>query len=283
MKSFYSLAIILLLVTTLFPRVLHAQISNYDGNGHKIKSASEVVRVLVDTVPSAAFTGSTVHQQAAGILSTLAGTAISAGVKGVQAYLKKREASFTGQYDGLGTGSGFYRNDTFNIQHINIIRKLHSQDTYYASKIVLTPVVTNRLFRLKVESVDLNLAKARIKFSTDTLKLSITIEITGKWLDVESATSNRTVVKSQSLGKYSIDLDEIAVGKINHPAEIYSDWFQLLPTALTSQHIGSVGYYSVVVTVKEANPRGIKSEKMQTFFANNGDDITAVFKALLGK
>ncbi len=258
----------------LIPASVQAQIANFDGNGKRTNSVSESVVIAIDTFPE-----EKIPSHLAPLIGAIAGPLADFAVSAVTAHLKSREASFTGQYQGFCSASSFYRNGRFNIDKIEIIRKIweHEQEKE-ASRIVLKAERQGELFRLKVDSVFLHYSKARIRNSDDHISLNIDMEIIGNWREMDA--KNQVHIKSVSLGKSSVEVDHIAPGTSAAPAAVYSDWFLMIPLALASDKQGGSGWYSIKATVKEANARGISSKKIYDFFHDTGSEMADLLNAL---
>jgi hypothetical protein len=254
---------------------MRAQIVNFDGNGKKIKSVSESVLISIDTFPN-----EKISPHIAGIIGSIAGPLVNLAAGAISSHLKNREASFTAQYQGFCSAKSFYQNGNFNIDRINITRKIWvDNQEKEAGRIVLKAERDAQLFRLRVDSVLLHYSKARIKDNNDRLSLNIDLEIIGNWREMNS--KDDIHVKSVSLGKSGIVINNISPGVNAITPAVYSDWFLMIPIILPADKLGASGWYSILVTVKEANARGISSKKIYEFFHDNGAEMADVIKALV--
>lgn len=263
-----------LLVILALSGSMQAQITNFDGNGKKVKSVSESVIISIDTFPR-----EKISPHIAGIIGSIAGPLVNFAAGVITSHLKNREASFTAQYQGFCSANSFYRDGNFNIDKINITRKIWvDNQEKEAGRIVLKAERDAQLFRLKIDSVLLYYSRARIRDNQDRLSLDIDIEIIGNWREMNS--KDDIHIKSASLGKSSIVVNNISPGANAIAPAVYSDWFLMIPLSLPADKLGSSGWYSILVTVKEANARGISAKKIYDFFHDNGAKMSDLIEAL---
>jgi hypothetical protein len=267
-----------------------SQLTNFGSDGKKLK-------ILTETDSSIVVTNLNLPNFVPNAVPLVLG-AIEAGV-GVgldvtQAALTKREEGFTATYTSMYTDSSFLYNNQFHLDELKFYRLFTTEKDAkkkIASEITLKFKPSNNLFRLKLESLLLNYSKARIKKcgkSGRTIDISIGIEINGIWTDYKGSTSS---LKSATLGASSIIIPGIKPGgkeydfSQTNSNNLYSDWYQMIPFApeKTPESRNSRGYYTITITIREANAAAIGSNNLVTFLNSNSSDISKFIKSFLPK
>jgi len=286
------------MVVLIMPRMAFCQLTNYDENGKKISFFSEKDSISVTKI-------SVEKQSVVSLLLGAIGPAIGVGIDVARTVFEKREESYTATYSAYYTGSGFYADNKFTLERIKLYRLTKrdenaKQDT--ASKIVLLFVANANdpgMFRLKVDNISLTNSKARIRKHGEngkTIDISINVKIDASWRDYSVDKDNKNNVlysiKSSSLGESSIIVTGLKPGKpkvFGNDNSLYSNWFQSIPNFLpndlgTSDRASEErnrGWYTITVTIKEANPYGVSSNTLNSFLKNNGTDVSTFLKSFV--
>lgn len=97
------------------------------------------------------------------------------------------------------------------------------------------------------------------------------------------------MIKSSSLGQSAITIPGLHPGQQydfskNEDNSLYSDWNQVVPQApgnMLSETRGPRGWYTIKVTVKEANSYGVTANNLSAFFKSNGTDLSSLLKSFV--
>jgi hypothetical protein len=284
------------------------QLKDFDKDGKRAKIAEEKITISVAAPPI----------KVAALSAATIGTAlITTGVGFAKTALEKREASFTATYASNYTGERFFVSNSLQIGDVTILRQTKADGTAAfttASKIVLETQQSTlgNVFRFKLKEVDLDYAKARIKKRGKTGKavdISVTIQLTGLWNDYEFDEDHRekpakVTIKSAVLGESTIILQNVKPGTpqtfnaANTDNYLYSDFFQMIPPTPIAPAIPAAagaaavpatpiaaelnrGWYVLKITVKEANPVGMNSNKLSNYLIANSESITNLLNAFI--
>jgi len=180
-----------------------------------------------------------------------------------------------------------------NISSISIDRITDTYDTALHLVLVPIPDPQNGLFRLILTQFYEPFTKAKIKRGGKrgkTLDLSIDIKLEAIWKEAASKTDSQNFsLKTGALGESSILLPGVYPGKRytfkKEDAEYESGWFQALPsTALTFATEATnwtTGWYTVTLTIKEANPYAYNSKQLSEFLNSAATDISTFLKPFM--
>lgn len=292
------------------PASLSAQLMNYDNNGERVEAAGEKVSMIIEKKAD--------HGNKA-LVGPISFSGIIGGVIGLsiditKSILNADEQKYTGTYTATKSENQliYFHKDgdattaDLNIQRLIVTRSFLNLkgDSVMACQFYLSTNMPDNsgLFRFKLDSLNLQFAKAKIKkvgSGGKRIDLSITIKLDALWQDgaikdttpASHATSIQTqttaetssIMKTATLGETTIFVSSISPeGKIRIANDCYSGWYQLLPvTALkyaNAENKWKVGNYVVTVTVKEANPYGLKAKDMADFFNTTGTDLGSFLK-----
>jgi len=288
-----------MLLWMVFPQRNLAQLISYKNDGSRVKSAKETI--LVNIHPPKR--DNTFRAGATPIsLPTLLPGIIGAGFSIAKTLLSEQQEKYTATYSGSQTGIGLLilpdtvnkQSAAINIETIDIARILDRDDT--AMQVTFVPVAEPHtgLFRFQVQTLRLSYAKAKIKKLGKygkTIDLSLDIKLEAYWKEPATGAAGSTagfVLKSGSLGESSILIPGIAPDSTKGfylEKPYYSGWFQTLPTtALSFANIESdykTGWYTLTITIKEANPYGINSKQRSDFFSATSGDLSTLLKSFV--
>lgn len=294
---------------TCFCANTDAQLLNYSPEGKATKVSKESIVVTVRKASDEKVRSSAPVLSLPGIVSNLLGV----GIDIVKSVLTARQAKYAASYSTTKTENGllFLRSEgnsnsaALNIASIDIRR---ITDNVTASEIILSPRLEAQagLFRLKVDSIQVLYSKAKIRqtgMKGKTLDLSITIKLDAIWKEAATTVSEigksdtnaakhislkalAYTLKSATLGESTIVIPSIRPGK---PAvleqEYLSGWYQLIPQQAIQFADGNsdwkTGWYTMTVTVKEANPYALNSKDLSDFLNSNSSDILNLLKQFL--
>jgi|SRR5688572_8787 len=273
--------------TTLFILVIAAQFSvaqqvSFDSEGKKIKYVSEKIEVTVEKPAE--------KKDASPVLASALGSIVKLGVGAVQAHLNAKQESYTATYNGRATGKPFLRdNANLDMNKVTVKRLIVREgggNAEEAALITLGVEQDGSVFRFKTEKIKIDLAKARIKKSGNrgkTVDLNIDIKVDAIWMEYDKDKES-SKLESATVGNSSITINTVKPGTTVTDAN-YSDWFKMIPPAhknVTSQ-LKERGWYTITITIKEANPYGVNSKKMAEFFKENSETITTLIQGFLPK
>jgi len=300
-----------------FPMLLDysagAQQINYTAEGRSFQADSERTFLVI-------FRTDGISARAAGsnvALPGLLGSVASIGINLIKTALTNQEEKYTASYSATLSEKSLLQLQNpknsataqLNIDSIGIYRLivLPSGEKDTALRLILTPETEHfaGLFRLNVQSVWVQYAKAKIKklgTHGKSLDLSVSVKLDALWQETvtsanstahgSSADSTHSVgsaytIKTATLGDAGLVLPGIRPG---HPIDLHSagfktSWFQLPPlTAMAfandENHYSAV-YFNVSVTIKEANPYGVNAKKLADFLSSNSSDLLSAIKSLL--
>lgn len=291
----------------------NAQETDYTPDGRSVHADSERVVLVVFRPDPASMRAASSNIALPGVI----GSVVSIGFNLIKTALNTQEEKYTASYSAKLSDKSLLRlqnpnNATtvhLNIDSIGIYRliNLPSGEKDTALRLILKPEIENfaGLFRLKVESVRIGYAKAKIKRfgkKGKSLDLSLSIKLDALWQessavanppnkakDADSSLLSRSnyTIKTSTLGDANIIIPSIRPGSYidTRKADFATTWFQLPPLAAmvgaNEDNHYTAGYFNLAVTVKEANPYGINSKKLADFFSNNNSDLLMVVKSLL--
>jgi hypothetical protein len=295
-----------LLLGTLFTASCQAQLVSYKKDGARIRYGKETTLITVHPETRDKNFRSTATPIS--LPSVLPGI-IGAGFSITKTLLAQQQEKYTATYNASQTGIGLVLlTDTANVQSaainiktIDIARVMNRDET--AMQVTLRPVPEPHtgLFRFQVDTLRFHYAKAKIKKwgrYGKTIDISVDVKLEAYWKEPATGASNGNksaktdtsgfVLKSGSLGESTIliagitptDQDEVYLDK-----PYYSGWFQTLPaTALSFATVESdwkTGWYTLTVTIKEANPYGITSKQYSDFFSAASTDLSTLIKSFV--
>jgi hypothetical protein len=291
------------------------QIMNYDGKGNRVKASSEQISIIVNKKADKKTESATPSISLPGII----GSVISLGVDVVKSVISAQEAKYTATYTATKSENElmYLRNHSnessadLNIESINIARMFVRDDSakVQAFDLELAPIVESNsgLFRFKVQRLSIPYTKAKVKKDGKggkMINMSFTIKLDALWKEPGGSTKqdssahakgssasivsgdNSFQIKTATLGESSILITSIYPGRdFLVDQDYYSGWFQLIPaTALkyaNGENKWRVGYYTLTVTVKEANPYAVDAKKLSDFFSATNPDISTLLKQLI--
>jgi hypothetical protein len=295
-----------ILLWIVFTERSHAQLISYKKDGTHVKYGKETTIITIHPeIRNTNFRSSATPLS----LPTVLPGIIGAGFSIAKTLLAQQQEKYTATYNGSQTGIGLLLlTDTANIQSagldiksVDIARIMDRDDT--AMWVTLAPAVEPHtgLFRFKVETLRLPCSKAKIKKwgkYGKTIDLSLDIKLEAYWKEPAPASPGLNnnphrdtagfVLKSGTLGESAIlipgiaptDQDQVFLDK-----PYYSGWFQTLPAAaLAFANIESdwkTGWYTLTITIKEANPDGITSKQRSDFFSATSTDLSTLLKSFV--
>jgi hypothetical protein len=295
-----------LLLLFLASKASHAQLISYTKDGNRVKYGKETTVITIRPQPR----NTSVRSSATPLsLPTILPGIIGAGFSIAKTILAQQQEKYTATYNGSQTGIGLlFLTDTANVQSaaltikaVDIARIMDRDDT--AMRMTLVPAVEPHtgLFRFKVETLRFPYSKAKIKKwgkHGKTIDMSVDIKLEAYWKEpTQTSPGNKKntdtvttgfALKSGTLGESTILLPGIAPTKQNEvylDKPYYSGWFQTLPaTAMQFADIKSdwkTGWYTLTITVKEANPYGITSKQRADFFSATSSDLSTLLKSFV--
>ena len=282
-----------------FSMTTQAQVMSYGPSGNKIKSSGEQIQIIVNKPEGTKRSGAAVIS-----LPGVIGSVINLGLDFVKTVSASKAAKYTAIYTCVKseselialTNKNNLSSAVLNIDSINIFRMIvnDKRKTETACDIVLVPRIqaNSGLFRFKIERLYLPYSKAKIKKAGSAGKmidLSVTIKMEAFWQDASASTPSDTakkssLIKTAVLGESTILLTSVLPGG-DFPLDgqdCYSGWFQPIPLSALkfadAENNFKVGSYSITVTVKEANPYGIKAKELSDFLSTSNPDIGTFLK-----
>jgi hypothetical protein len=235
----------------------------------------------------------------------------------VKVALSNQEQKYSANYMGTTTGANLMLKRPYskantgllNIDSIHVVRSIVQSDKteIVVSEIVLIPEIdrTTNLFRFRLARLYMKGSKAKVRKKCSKgqlLDLSIDIKLDAIWqtaLSTEPTDTSRTIrsnnklsgdssftYKSATLGSSSIIITKVSpIGPNIIRDNFYSGWFQPLGSdafklGKTDEWIGA-GNYTLTVTIKEANPYGLRPAKLSEFLNATSSDINSLIKQIL--
>jgi hypothetical protein len=279
MKTILTLVLCVLVLST------EAQLNNFSSTGKtKRKLKAETIEISIAKPVE--------QKQAAIALASVLSNLIPIGVNAIQTALSNRQESFTATYsekisgDDLITGNSNLNIASISVKRITTEKKSNISET--ASEITLDVEQSGPVFRFSTKSLTLKYSKARLKKcgkrgKSIDLDISIKVDALYKEFDKEG---DGFSITSATLGESSVHLTGIIPQ--DKPIAIskkYSDWYKLIPAAPddVDSEKAKRGWYTITVTVKEANPYGVTSKKLADFFKENSEKITTVIQGFIPK
>jgi hypothetical protein len=274
-----------------------AQLVKYSPKGEKINITSDRLFIYVD--PD---TGKHTMSGAGPLsLPNIMGSFLTGTFTIMKALVSSEQEKYSASYTQAKTERGLIylfkpgnRNTAaLNISSITIDRITDIYDT--ALEIVLVPIpdAQSGLFRLVVTQFYEPFAKAKIKRGGKlgkTLDLSVDIKLDAIWKEPGVKPDSQNVsLKTGSLGESTVILPGISPGKRysfkKEDAQYESGWYQTLPsTALifaTENTNWTTGWYTLTVTIKEANPYAYNSKQLSDFLNSSAGDISNFLKQFI--
>ncbi len=270
----------------------YSQLTNFDADGKKTKIDAEKIVILVETKEES--------DQAAPAFVTVLSSLIGVGTGAIQAHLSSKQESYTATYTGRISGKNFMvKNSILTISGLKIIRLTKTgNNAFDTSAIIKLKVIQDDpVFKFETESINITKSKARIKKggkNGKTIDLNIDIKVDASWRKYEMEEKEEgekkekvkkiksATLESGTLGQSSITLTGIKPGQIENE-KISSEWFKMVPqdAANIPAETRGRGWYTITVTVKEANPYGVTSKKIAEFFKESNEAITGFLQSLV--
>lgn len=210
-------------------------------------------------------------QSVAASLATILPSVIETGVTIVKSELKKREESFSAEYKVKSSESGFWKNkNKLALPELHYTKIISNRDT--AITFVLKPEQSEDglAFRYKIYSLVVNKSEARVNKKYSTINLKIDVKLIG------FVQEDKKYSKSD-LGQNAITIEGVSFSELVR-GEYYSGWFPILPQIETPNPNGN---YEIELTIKEANPNVLKTQKISKFFEDNGEKIQETSKLII--
>ncbi|MBS1662039.1 MAG: hypothetical protein JST68_13430 [Bacteroidetes bacterium] len=303
MSKIGGLLFILIIVAS---RPSHAQLISYNKDGNRIKYGKESTTITIQAAQTPVNVRSTATPLS---LPSLLPGVIGAGFSIAKVLIAQQQEKYTATYAASKTGIGLlFLTDTaslqsaaLNIKIVEIERLMDAGKT--AMRMTLVPAVEPHtgLFRFRVDSLFFPYSKAKIKKwgkYGKTVDISVDIKLEAYYKEIASGSSgNRKnpvsdtvgfTLKNSVLGESTILLSGIAPTYQETVAldnSHYSGWFQTLPTtAIPFANVESdwkTGWYTLTITVKEANPYGITSKQRSDFFSATSGDLSTLLKSFV--
>lgn len=276
------------------------QIKNYDSTFNSTDAVVE--KVAVKLIP-----GNEKQAFPALILTGLAAT-VPFVVDIVKTLADKNAKSYTGSYAGTTTAndvSFFFGSDfghTLSVKRQTCPENSSQFEDQSEFTLKFVPEKNSGLFRLKMEKLAFKTSKAKVKSDKNTLELLIEVNLTANYLTnfalkTDSVSADQIIKKvtyeqkSSDLGTSSIALHNIKVGDTisytgNTDPELYSGWFQMVPNPYMTEAMRNSlkavphdkCWVTAKVTIKEANPKGIKAAQFAEFMTTNAENISNFLK-----
>lgn len=276
------------------------QIKNYDKTFNSTNAVVE--KVTVKLIP-----GNEKQVFPALILTGLA-TTVPFVVDIVKTLADKNAKSYTGSYSGTTSANDvplFFGSDfghTISVKRQTCPENSSQFEDQSEFILKFEPEKNGGLFRLKMEKLAFQTSKAKVKSDKSTLELLIEVNLTANYLTnfalkTDSVSLDQIIKtvtyeqKASDLGTSSIALHNVKVGDTISYAgktdpELYSGWFQMVPnpyiTEAMRKSLKTVPYdkcwVTAKVTIKEANPKGIKAVQFAEFMTTNAENISNFLK-----
>jgi hypothetical protein len=268
-----KIAVLLCLPFIVF--VNYAQNKVYNSTEGKVKVSSIRSELVIDKVPIPSNMMSTQQSFSAGMASILP-SVIETGITIVKSNLKKREESYSAEYKVKSSGSGFWLNKKkLQLPQLNYKRyivKKKSSDKDTAISFILIPEQSEDglAFRYKLSHLDLNYSESRANKRKPTINLEIDIRL------IAFSQSDKNYSKSE-LAQNSIMVEGLLFETLSR-GNYYSGWFPILPQVDIPNPNGN---YEIELTIKEANPGVLKTQKIIQFFDDNGEQIQETSKVII--
>ncbi|WP_316747600.1 hypothetical protein [Pedobacter gandavensis] len=236
--------------------------------------------------------------------------AIGVGTSFAKTALDKKALSYASSYSGTLTSKELcFFDGAFNPFSLNITRNTFEKKDSLPKEsaiIVLETVADGALYRFKLKQLVLNASKARVRKESEktgkTIDLNIEIQVSVVYRDswkLDSISPKEKIprysLKSTILGTSAITVTGIEPGspyilESDNDNALYSDWFQKIPqpslnseltTILENKHEKNECWTTIKVTVKEANPYGVKATTIAEFFSGSQESLTDLLKSFV--
>ncbi len=300
-----------------------AQLNNFDGDGHKTKLAAEKTVLTVKKLPLRnAAAPSFLLSNVSSLVGLGVGLVKMALDKRAQSFTATYSGALTDESVTFFDDSSFAP-FTLKIERLTsemegeepvyrasmIALSVEKEDNdgvfrFRLDSIALTDAKARitKSMHAKGKTVDLNVAVQvkvlyRDEVKADTLSGKATVDSTNKnsrQPELKMATSY--TLKSATLGASSITVAGIRPGTTRDFSgqldnALYSDWFQMIPATqqtkdakkLTAGKRYNRCWTTITVTVKEANPYGVRAGQLSDFFSSNSSGVAAVLNALISE
>jgi len=253
---------------------------NFDKKGKKIRLKKEQVRLEV--VPKQH------HDNIVGLTPASPASIINGVIPLIvditKSALAARKASYTATYSASCSGEYSGSLDGQNIRLTRSIIQKNESTAQIAIKTLFSIHEHTGMFNIQIDSLDFNYSKARIRRRKNLGKgidISYDIKITGYWTSYSDPKDNTSPItlNSATLGESTIILFGLVPGsnQMDDLLKNNSDWFQIIPKSIS----GTPNWYTINITVKEANPDGLSSTDASSFFQNNTSDISSFLQTIL--
>lgn len=258
MKNYILLPILLISMT------LSAQKDFYTAAFKKEKYTSQRVEIIMsdnEINPP----GSVAGFSALSIIPTV----IDVGIRGITAYLEKREKKFTSEVSGKATNVILNNTPYPNLEfHHDLFRNEDKIDALNFKMKAVFPAGFQDGFYYSIENLSLNASLAKVGRSTSKNRLDLTIKVSLTCLvDGEKKVQELSPIQINGLtfGTHSLD------GKSAYGT--YNTDLVLLPEDSKVTEVS--------ITVVESNPHKVKSESILALWNNNKDDIKTIINNFL--
>ena len=263
---------LLFTITALFAFLapLHAQTMFSPKKGNERKAKSITQKLKIDSKDETSNSKPANESTAAVILPALVETGISV----VKSELKKREESFSAEYSIKQSADGFWKNEKIVSLPKLKYTKTFGTDSTDALKFELTPHQSSDglAFRYELSSLTLDYSQARATDRHNSINLEIDIKFT-------AFVRGEKEYSKKDLGENAIKIEGI---KFSTPVSgsYFSGWFASIPHPGKNASYPN-GTYEIELTIKEANPGVLSTQKTHKFFEDNGEKIQGAAKSLL--
>ncbi len=278
------IVILIFLCIVLNSSVSFSQLCNFDSKGSKTPLNSETIIVSV-TKPT------TQKNSGGGAILGAIGSLIGIGINAYSAHLTAKQESYAATYKGSYSGNDFMIKSTsssgpyfLNLKEVVITRKTDPNSKPFASEIKLAIEDDGPLFRFKTTAITFNYSKARIKKGgskgkTIDVNINVKVDVTWKKFDEKKETFE---LESAVVGESSIVVPGIKPDGVTMTAAFWSDWFKTIPAKdLPDSEVRGTGWYTITITVSEANPYGVTSKKIAEFFKENSETVTKIITGFI--
>lgn len=216
----------------------------------------------------------TAKQSAA--LASILPSVIETGITLVKSELKKREESFTAEYSAKVSEGGFWKNSKkLNLPELKYERSFDSKkesNKHMLSFDLIPEQSTDGLaFRYKISSLKIDWSQARITKRKSSLNLELDIKIS-------AFVQGEKEYAKKELGENSIILEGLKFGN-NINLNKFSGWFPIIKQVKGTSNPN--GNYEIEISIKEANPGVLKTQKMLQFFEDNGEKLQEASKVII--
>jgi len=292
----HRLSIWIALLVLFFAPNSYAQLIKYSPAGEKISVKSDQLFIYIDHNSDKSTMSGIAPLSLPNIVNSFLGSSLNI----VKSLLTKEQEKFSATYSATKTEKGLIylskpnnpSSAMLDISSISIDRMTDSRDS--ALHILLVPQCEPRsgLFRFTLIELYEPFTKAKIRHAGKTGKtvdLSIDVKLDAIWKEASNKSEGQPEsyeLKSSTLGQSTILVPNVTPGTRCHfrkeDGRYLSGWYQTLPYGSIKYADSSsgwkTGWYTITVTIKEANPYAYTSKQLSDFLASNGVDIATFLK-----